>query len=419
MDALAQRQTAWLTDVAPDEMRRIVDALYRVHRLVPDISDLDALLEHIMEESKGIAMAEACSLLLYDDSKDDLYFHVALGESGDQQALKSLVRLKLGEGIAGLCAANRESVNVTDAASDERVFREADKTSRFVSRNMLAVPLVDHDRLIGVLEVLNKKDGNAFTDVDRRIMEVFASLVAGVLTNARLIEQNIQSERLAALGQAVAGLSHYCKNVLTGVSGSVELIDQGIARGDQNVLLRGWSILKRSVGRISNVVEDMLAYSKPRVPLRSPCNVADLFEDISSSMQDAAKVRGIVLEQDCSAVKQPVVLDPRGAYRCLMNLVSNAIDAAPRETGHIIMRAYLDDNGAVVFEVRDNGPGVPDELLDKIFDPFYSTKGSGGTGIGLAVTKKLVLEHGGQALVDRGPEGGARFRLVFPQSLPR
>ena len=111
---------AWLHEIAPDDLRRTVDVLYRVHRLVTLVTDLPTLLHGIMEESKQVAHAEACSLLLYDAITDELYFEVALGETGDQNALKRGVRLKLGQGIAGTAASTRHSITVADAGTDER-----------------------------------------------------------------------------------------------------------------------------------------------------------------------------------------------------------------------------------------------------------------------------------------------------------
>ena len=99
-----KEETVWLGGMSYEELRRVVDALYRVHRFLAVITDLDTLLERVMEESKAVATAEACSLLLYDEKRNDLYFHVALGERGNQQALKQQIRLKLGQGIGGLAA---------------------------------------------------------------------------------------------------------------------------------------------------------------------------------------------------------------------------------------------------------------------------------------------------------------------------
>ena len=115
----------WLDDIPSSDLRRVVDALYRVQGLIAVITDLDLLLERIMAESKEVANAEACSLMLYDEEQQELYFHVALGETGDQQALKRHIRMKLGDGIAGRVANNREPINVEDAQSDDRVYKPA------------------------------------------------------------------------------------------------------------------------------------------------------------------------------------------------------------------------------------------------------------------------------------------------------
>jgi len=149
-------KASWLSEAAPEELRRIVDALYRAHRLVSAITDLDVLLERILEESKQVAQAEACSLLLHDPDSDELYFRIALGEEGDLQTLKREIRLKLGQGIAGTAAATRESVNVVDVKRDSRFYDLADKRSKFQTRNLLAIPLIDRDKLVGVIEVVNK-----------------------------------------------------------------------------------------------------------------------------------------------------------------------------------------------------------------------------------------------------------------------
>ena len=210
----------WLEDLAAEDTRRIVDALYRVHSLIAAITDRHALLERIMEESKRVANAEACSLLLYDAATQELYFQVAQGETGDQQALKQQVRLKLEQGIAGEAARLRKSISVPDAAADPRFYVAADAISGFRTRSILAVPLLDHDTLVGVVELLNKEGGGPFTEADLRVMEMFASLAASSIVNARLIEYNLRAERLAAIGEAVAGLSHYIKNLITGMSNS-------------------------------------------------------------------------------------------------------------------------------------------------------------------------------------------------------
>jgi len=406
---------ASVNDASLDEMQRVVDALYRVHGLHASITDLDGLLAAIIEESKAVAAAEAGSLLLYDQTLDELYFHVALGDSGDHQALKDGLRLKLGEGIAGTAAATRETVNVENASTDPRANRTADKLTQFETRSLLAVPLVDNDELIGVLEVLNKEGGGSFSDLDRRVMEMFSSHAASVITRARLLEENVRAERLAAVGQAVAGLSHYTKNIINGMLASVELVDEGFTGENDMLVEKGWPILKRSVSRLTHVVEDMLAFSKPREPLYEPCTLPRLVEEAAESFRELFEQRQVELAIEYEGVdeKEQIWLDTRGVHRALLNLLTNAGDVVESGAGRIRIR--VEKSGEhLVLEVSDNGPGVPEENRHRMFDAFFSTKGSKGTGLGLAVTSKIISEHGGTIEVDTDDLGGACFRLHLP-----
>ncbi len=407
---------SWIDSVPPEETRAILGALFRVFHLITVITDLDVLLEEIMEESKQVASAEACSLMLFDPGSETLYFHVALGEEGNQQALKHKVKLKLNQGIAGIAAGTRRTINVPDASKDPRVYREADAASDFQTRSILAVPLVDTDGLVGVIEVLNKVDGGAFTTMDQRVMEVFSSVVATVITNARLIDKNIRSERLAAIGVAVASMSHYTKNIITGMNGSVELIDQALAQDKPDLLMKGWSLLKRSVERISSVVEDMLAYSKPRRAMMSPCSFADIVNDAAQTFEGTLRQKQVVFEIDTASIDKPVHVDERAMYRCILNLLSNATFVVNEKTGRIKLKAWLNAAGDLEFEFSDNGPGISEDLRDKIFDPFFSTKGNQGTGLGLAVTHKLIKEHGGSIRAGNLKSGGACFQVTIPQA---
>jgi signal transduction histidine kinase len=404
----------WLDGVSPGEMRRIVDALYRVHALHAKITDLDGVLESIMEESKAVASAEACSLLLFDEYTQELYFHVALGESGDQDALKQQVRLKLDQGIAGIAASMQESVNVPDAKNDPRVHSEADDIAHFETRSILAVPLVDDGSLVGVLEVLNKVDDVMFTEVDQRIMEMFSSLVASLITRARLVEENIRSERLAAIGQAVAGLSHYIKNILNTMDAGVSVVDEEIRDEKYAGLLEHWPILMRSTERLSNVVEDMMAFSKSRKPHRESVSVEELLADAVAGLKALLSREAIQINVENTLGDTQVKVDPHGIYRCLLNLLTNAVDALPESGGTLMLRVYPMDGGTFGIEVIDNGPGIPERDRERVFDPFYSTKGSRGTGLGLAVTRKIVQEHSGTVSLSPAGHGGTAARIVLP-----
>lgn len=405
---------ALLGETPAEEMARIVEALHRAHHLASALTDQDALLERLLEEARHVARAEASSLLLYEPDKEELYFHVALGESGDQEALKDAVRLKLGQGIAGEAAATRKSIVVHDAAADPRVYRGADLASNFETRNLLAVPLVERDALIGVIEVVNRCDGERFTELDRGVLEMFAGLAASSIVNARLIDEQIRNERLAAIGLAMTHLSHYTKNILTGLSSSTDLIEMGLQGNNLDVLRRCFPVFKRSVRKISNFVQDMLSFSKARTPVREWVTIKSLVDEAVETLMDLLAQREVDLRIDLGGVTEPVSVDPQAIYRCLLNILGNAAHALPSSQGRIEIRARAEADRGVRIEISDNGPGVPERFRERIFDPFFSTKGSGGTGLGLAVTRKIVEEHGGAVVCLEAPGGGALFRITLP-----
>lgn len=407
----------WLANASHEELARIVEALHRCHILIAAIPDLDRLLPRILEESRTVACAEASSLMLFDASAQELYFHVALNEKGGEDGLKA-VRLKLGQGIAGTAAQSRETIVVNDVQNDPRFFRGADAATQFHTRNLLAVPMIDRDSLIGVVEVLNKADGSSFTTMDMHVLEMFSSLAATAVANARLIEEQMRNERLAAIGEAVTALSHHTKNIVTGLSSSAELIDMGLSAGNVELLKKSWGVFKRSTKRISHFVQDMLAFSKPREPLREACSIASIIEDARENFAELFTQRNIAVEVELEGLDAPVYVDSAALFRAFLNLMTNAADAAPDTHGRITVRGRCLGADWITLDFADNGPGVPDENKQRIFDTFFSTKGSKGTGLGLAVTKKAIEEHGGTIAVEDAPGGGALFRVRLPFVAP-
>lgn len=405
----------WLHAASREEMSRVVEALHRIHRLTASVTDLDTLLTRISAEAKVVAGAQAASVMLYDPEAQELYFHVALGDSGDQDALKREVRLSLDQGIAGATARERHSFNVDDAQTDPRFFRDADTASNFATRSLLATPMLDRDELVGVLEVLNKEDGDSFTDFDMRVMEMFSSLAAAAVVSARLVEAKLRNERLAAIGQAVTGLSHYTKNIVTGLISSSDLIEMGLSQDNYQVLKRSWPVFRRSTKRIGNFVQDMLTLSKPRVPAREQCNMEEIVHDAHLTMSELFVQKAIEVKIEIGETGGPVVADAQGLYRCFLNLLSNAADAIPSSGGIVAVRVFANDKDEICIECGDNGPGIPPEDRAQIFDLFFSTKGSKGTGLGLAVANKIVLEHGGHIEVLESEMGGALFRILLPR----
>lgn len=392
---------------------RVVDALYRVNNFLAAISDLHDLLERIMDESKAVVGAEASSCLLYDDVTNELYFEVALGDKAD--GVKE-IRLPMGAGIAGQCALERRTIVVNDVSQDSRHFKKADKQSQFETRNLLAAPMTRGDRLIGVLEVLNKNGDERFNDDDQQILEFFAGQAAIAIENALLLQAKVRGERLAAVGQAVAGISHYVKNILAGLKGATSLIDHALKTDNPDMIAEVWPLVNRNTDKISTLVQDMLTYSKEREPELSPSNLNVIVTETVDLCLESAENAEVTLVLEPDESLPDTALDVSRIGDTVLNLVGNAIDALrEHEDATVTVRSAYDKKNALLRAiVADNGPGIPEEVQKSIFEPFFSTKGSKGTGLGLAVARKSVEEHGGAIELVSAPDEGATFTIILP-----
>jgi PAS domain S-box-containing protein len=233
----------------------------------------------------------------------------------------------------------------------------------------------------------------------------------------RLEREKLDAERLAAVGQTVAGLAHGVKNILTGLEGGMYLLRWGLEDDLRDKVQQGWEMLDRNFHKITTFVREFLSFAKGRVPEVAPTEPNRLARDIAALFTEAARERGVVLETDLQEDIAVANLDAEGMHACLANLVSNAIDAclvSDREGGRVVLRSR-DRDGTLEFEVEDNGCGMDAEITRKVFTSFFTTKGTEGTGLGLLVTKKVVQEHGGSVNMESTPGAGSTFRITLPR----
>ena len=233
----------------------------------------------------------------------------------------------------------------------------------------------------------------------------------------KLEKEKLEAERLAAVGQTVAGLAHTIKNLLMGLEGGMYMVDTGLRNNNVERLLDGWKVLQRNFGKITNLVKDFLSFSKGRLPEMKIINPNTHIENIVDFYKDAAKKQNVELIAETDPDMKEAPLDPKGLEACMTNLISNAIDAAvlrQDDEGKVIVRTIYKDD-AVILEVEDNGIGMDEEIREKVFTTFFTTKGGKGTGLGLLTTRKIVQEHGGSIDVETIKEKGSTFRIRFPR----
>jgi len=237
------------------------------------------------------------------------------------------------------------------------------------------------------------------------------------VTELKKLENDIiEAERLAAVGQTVAGLAHSVKNILMGLEGGMYIVSQGFNKNDQRSITEGWEMLQRNFEKITSLVKDFLSFAKGRLPELVMVNPNDLVNEIVNLYKDIAANIGIVLKADIDEKVKTVPLDPKGIHSCLTNLVSNAIDAcqmSDKENCSVTMRTIF-EKGTLIFQVEDNGSGIEYDIKQKIFTTFFTTKGGLGTGLGLLTTRKIVQEHGGKISVVSKKGEGSKFIMSFP-----
>jgi len=506
-----------------------LERIFEATRAIASTLRLSELLQTVMRLASEVVRAEAGSLLLMDQSTGELYFDVALGDKGG--ALQQ-VRLKKGEGIAGWVAENRKPAVVNDAAKDPRWTQKADKKTQFQTKAILAVPMLVKDKLVGVMEAINRADGSPFTDIDTQMLETFASQAAIAIENARLFESIRQEkEKMSTiLGEMVEGalllepsgkilLGNPSAHNLIGVpklegqawtdieaafeskppwSGvpalggacGIELTrktqptlilagvinqvcnDKGEITGylvvfsdvteerreaklKKNFLalvshklktplvaIRGFTpmllekpeeltsfqktaieTIDRNSQQLASLVEKLMWFAalegETMELTRKPYSVAALYDMALSELAAYLRTTEAQIERDDSVNQLPSInIDKIWMKEVVRNIIENAVKFnahAPRKVrlGGRVTAHHVE------LTIADNGPGIPSEERLKIFNKFYQIEGSftgqvQGMGLGLALVKRVIDEHGAQARVDSELGKGSTFTLSFP-----
>ena len=292
-----------------------------------------------------------------------------------------------------------------DLAIDSLKLEATDFITKPINDDMLAVALRRAEERIEMRQQLK-----GYTDNLEHIAEE---------KTRRLLEV----ENLAAVGRAASELAHTIKNIAGALKGGIYVMQRGIEDDNRDYLMRGWGMVEGNVDKIKNLAMDLLNFGKsdllkfqPDTPLRAVNEALEL-------LRNRAEEKNIAIKVNAPDAFAPLHIDSESLYRCLVNLIQNAIEAFDEESARqdgreILVEALPTSDGGVLYRVCDNGPGIDAETQKHIFKGFFSTKGTRGTGIGLMMTKRIVERHGGRIEQSSGRGSGTCFSLHLPENPP-
>jgi signal transduction histidine kinase/pSer/pThr/pTyr-binding forkhead associated (FHA) protein len=399
-------------------------AVYETIQAVSHILDVDQLLGRIMDLIFRLIEADRGCIMLHNPDSSALEPKAVRW----RKVVPAQEPMNLSRTVIDYVQREKKGLLVSDAARDER-FATGQSIVRFGIREVICVPMKGRHETLGVLyldTVSNVHDVLAhgsptgkFSEDHLALAIAIAHLAALAVEETRYHQAMVQAERLAAIGQTIAALSHHIKNILQGLRSGGEILNMGLADKDDSLLQKGWKIVQKNQGKISDLVMDMLSYSKEREPLIEEADLNAVVREVLEVVEGRAKEAGLSVESKLDPLP-PVQIDTQGIHHALLNIVSNAFDAVEdRPNPRVGVGTSLEADGAWVrIRVVDNGAGISPEKLKDIFKPFVSTKGSKGTGLGLPVSRKILREHGGDIVVESRPDKGSRFILRLPVNSP-
>jgi two-component system NtrC family sensor kinase len=413
-------RNAWLA-----RARSNLQVMYSTALAVSHTLDIDQLLHRIMELIFEWVEADRGCIMLFDAPGKELVPKVRRTRRGTSDGEK----ISISKTILDFVIDKNEGVLTSDAKQDDR-WNPAASIVKLGVREAICVPMQGRYDMVGVIyidtstspqEVIQSGGANKFTEDHLKLMIAIAHQAALAVEDTRYYSAMVQAERLAAIGQTIATLSHHIKNILQGIRGGSYLIEMGLEEHDESIVGKGWTIVEKNQNKISALVMDMLSYSKEREPDLVNANANQVVSDVVELLQTKATDDEIDLRWTPDETMPETVFDPEGIHRAVLNVVTNALDAAGENEQKRLVEVrtiYMADRELLRITVDDNGPGITPQQMEHLFSPFVSSKKGRGTGLGLPVSQKILKEHGGKILVDSTPGEGSRFTLQMPATLP-
>ena len=385
--------------VQVEKLNLLIDAAKTVNSTL----DLDRLLDVILEAAIKSIAADRGTLYLVDELKSEIWSKALRGTEVIE------IRLPIGKGLSGYVAKTGETINIPDAHNDPRWNPDVDKRSGYRTNNMLCMPMQNRDgKIIGVFQMLNKK-GGPFTTQDEEFINALSIHASIAIENARLAQEMINNERLSAVGRMASTIIHDIKNPM----GTLRVYAQVMKKksGNEEAAKLADEMIHQ-VDRFVNMAQEILDFSRGVSATNiEETEFGEVMEGVLAFIEKDLTKRNIKIEKILN-FQGKVKVDQDKIVRVFYNIASNAADAMP--TGGTLTVTTEDAGGMVKVDFKDTGTGMPEEVKRKIFEPFVTYGKKHGTGLGMAIVKKVMDDHKGKIEIETEMGKGTTIRLLFP-----
>ncbi|HSH03450.1 MAG TPA: PAS domain S-box protein [Anaerolineae bacterium] len=414
--------------------------LNSANRQIVTSLEFDEILYHTTQAAQNLCHAEGAACLLWDQDKEELVFHHVLGESADE-----LVgyRVTADHGVAGWVVRHKQPVAVPNPQNDPRFFSDVDDMTGLTTQNLAAIPFIHRQEVLGVIEVINGKNGH-FTQHDLELLQNLVRSASAAIANARLYSaeqkarkiaewqhrrlqesqaQLVQAEKLAAVGRLTASVAHEVNNPLQSIQGflalSMEMVTDISDKELSDDLHENLSLIYEEMQRVTHIVQNMRNFSRITSNEWTPIEIHSILNNVLQLTTQQTQKQNITVHAHWETDSLIIQGNSNNLKQVFLNLILNAIDAMP-QGGDLFLqttRAHFvgSENQFNVAKIiiKDTGIGIHPDNLDKLFEPFFTTKEK-GSGLGLSVTHTIIHAHNGQISATSEVNKGTTFTILLP-----
>ena len=407
-----------------DERRRELETILRFTALINSSLRIEDVLNYAMKWAEEFMDAEASTVYELDEEKSELFIRIARGKKKESV---EKIKFELGKGISGHVVQTGQPMVIQDVRKEKRFSPKFDRITGFRTRSMICVPLILRGKTVGALQVLNKKSGDLFTQIDVEVLTSMSQQIAVAMENAKLYrrlekrfelnarelktaqDKLILSERLVAMSHLVQGVAHEIRNPVTTIGGFARRIKKILKRDPE--VDKYLNVILEESERLESLVRQVHEYTSVLAATLAMDDIRATLQEVVNKFEPIAQQQGVSLVTKIDESLPLTRMASAQIMTALSNIMENALESMPNG-GELVLEAKQ-RNSQLFIKILDTGYGIRQEYLNSVYDPFFSSK-THGAGLGLAVVYQIVKNHDGEITIQSQEGKGTSVTIQLP-----